>query len=368
MLKHSFKNNQKKFTKSVFAITALILFYVINTASAYTPTRIKDVVNFEGIRENLLVGYGLVVGLNGTGDNLNNSNFTMQGLTDFLGRMGVNVKGANLKTKNVAAVTITAYLPAFARQGSKIDINVSTIGDAKSLEGGTLLATPMLGADGQVYAVAQGSLSVSGINALSKEQIGVISKAITTNAFIPNGAIIEKEVDFQLNSLNKVNLSLKNPDITTAVNLADIINDRMGNNIATAIDPSTISLEVTDEYQNNVVGLLAKIENIIIKTDHVAKIIIDEATGTIAIGENVKISSIAISQANLSISIVESKTQNKDQKEKLRGSELRLVDTGTNLKQLVEGLNALGVMPRDLITILQNIKAAGALQADLEVR
>jgi flagellar P-ring protein FlgI len=330
------------------------------------PNRIKDIVNFEGIRENILVGYGLVVGLNGTGDNLTNSNFTNQGLNDFLSKMGVNVKGANLKTKNIAAVTVTATLPAFARQGGKIDINTSTIGDAKSLVGGTLLATPLLGADGEVYAVAQGQVSIAGFESISNRP-SVTTRAVATNGFITNGAIIEREIDFQLDSLSKIKLSLKNPDISTAVEIANIINSAFLTNIAKAIDPSTVELQVNDIYKNNVVGLLAKIENIEINTDTRAKIIIEESSGTVTIGENVRISPVAVSQGNLSVKIEPSESKNKKKAEE-RGSQIREINQQSTLSQLVEGLNALGVMPRDLISILENIKASGALQADIEVR
>lgn len=333
------------------------------------PNRIKDIVNFEGIRENILVGYGLVVGLNATGDNLNNSNFTNQGLNDFLSKMGINVKGSNLKTKNIAAVTVTATLPAFSRQGSKIDVTTSTIGDAKSLVGGTLLATPLLGADGEVYAVAQGQVSIAGFEALSNKS-NVTTRAVATNGFITNGAIIEREIGFNLDSLNIINLALKNPDISTSVEIANIINSSFSDNIAKAIDPSTVELKISSEYKNNVVGLLARIENIEINTDTVAKVIIEESSGTITIGENVRISPIAVSQGNLSVKIGagDDNPKKKKNEEKERGSQIRVIEPQSSLSELVEGLNALGVMPRDLINILENIKASGALQADIEVR
>jgi flagellar P-ring protein precursor FlgI len=304
--------------------------------------------------------------------------------------MGVNVKGANIKTKNVAAVTVTANLPAFARQGSRIDIHVSTIGDAKSLEGGTLLATPLVGADGDVYAVGQGAIAIGGFKAMGADgKAGpgsVISKGVATSGFISSGAIVEKEINFDLSSLRKMNMSLINPDISTAVDIARIINDRMGDSIAKARDPATISLEIPDYYDNDVVGLLAKIENIEVKPDSVAKVIIEESSGTIVIGENVRISPVAIAQGNLTITIKQNdKVEQPDpfapnaattmvildqnvNVDEDRGRMMHVLDGGTTLKQLVDGLNSLGVTPRDLITILQNIKAAGALQAEIEAR
>ena len=374
-------------------LTGLVFLLIITSVNskASVPTRIKDIASFEGIRDNLLVGYGLVVGLNGSGDNLNNANFTQQGLTDFLSRMGVNVKGANLKTKNIAAVTITANLHAFARHGSRIDVNVSTIGDAKSLEGGTLLATPLLGADGYVYAVAQGSISIAGFKAIAKSGV-TISKGIATNGFITNGAIIEKEIDFKFNSLKSINLSLNNPDISTSVDVARIINERLGDDIAYALDPSTINLAIPDDTDGGAIGLLARIEKIQVRPDTSAKIVIEEASGTIVIGDNVRISPVAIAQGNLTIKIEDSSSvsqpnpfiSNASQPNiktvvttksaisttasEDRGNNLRVIEGGSSLRELVEGLNSLGVQPRDLITILQNIKTAGALQAEIETR
>jgi flagellar P-ring protein precursor FlgI len=361
------------------------MFTLPNKIEASNPSRIKDIVTFEGIRDNLLVGYGLVVGLNGTGDNLSNSNFTKQGLTDFLGRMGVNMKGASFKTKNIAAVTVTTNLRPFSRQGTRLDVNVSTLGDAKSLEGGTLLATSLVGADGEVYAVSQGSVSIGGFQAIAKSG-STISKGVVTNGFIANGAIVEKEISFKLDSLTSLNISLNNPDISTAVNIASIINDRLGEELAKATDPATINLKISNYSGDNIVQLLAKIENIEVRPDTIAKIIIDEASGTIVIGENVRISPVAIAQGNLTIKIDESDqvsqpnpfapnaaqtlvvTQSSINIDDQRGSKIKILPSGTNLKSLVEGLNSLGVSPRDLITILQNIRASGALQADIETR
>jgi flagellar P-ring protein precursor FlgI len=345
----------------------------------------------EGIRENLLIGYGLVVGLNGTGDNLTNSVFTQKGLADFLGRLGVNTKGANLKTKNVAAVTVTASLPPFSRHGSRIDVSVSTMGDAKSLQGGMLLATPLLGADGQVYALAQGPIAVGGFTVTGNSG-STVSKGVPTNGQIAQGGIIEKEIDFSLNSMNTINLALRNPDISTAKVIAATINRKIKNKLlskedifaATAIDPGTVALKVPEIYKGDVMELLADVEQLRVLTDQVARIVVDEASGTIVMGENVRVDTVAIAQGNLTIRINEEpyisqplpfsegetammeKTfiEVKEDDE----SRMTILDGGATLGELVAGLNALGVGPRDLITILQTVKSAGALQAEIETR
>lgn len=340
-------------------------------------------VSIEGIRDNILVGYGLVVGLNGTGDNLNNASFTQKGLTDFLERLGVSTRGANLKTKNIAAVTVTATLPPFARHGSKIDITISTLGDAKSLEGGTLLATPLLAADGDVYAVGQGSVSISQFSPLANN-VKTRNKSVTTNGFVTNGAIIEKEINFNLNSLKKVNLSLHNPDITTANQIASKINRALGPNYAKALDPATVALIIPEDSGESVMDILSSIEQIKVYPDQAAKIIIDEASGTIVIGQNVSISPVAISQGNLSLQVNNYLPPDPSfpfaqidgglipgvarQPAAQRGEKIVTLDQAVTLKEVVDGLNSLGVSPRDLITILQNIKQIGALQAEIEVR
>jgi flagellar P-ring protein precursor FlgI len=360
----------------------MIIVTFIDISPVYAA-RIKDIVAIEGIRENVLVGYGLVVGLNGTGDNLNNSIFTQKGLIDFLERLGINTRGANIKTKNIAAVTVTANLPPFSRQGSKIDIAVSTLGDAKSLQGGTLLATPLVGADGEVYAVAQGQLAIGGFQAASKNNNTTVNKGVATNGMIPSGAIVEKEIDFNINNLKVIKLALRNPDITTATQLAETINSFLREDSARAHDPGTVELSIPPEYEGNVLRLLSIIETIEVNPDTAAKIVIDEASGTIVMGENVRISTVAVAQGNLTITIEENPTvtqpnplsqgvttitPNPTIKTDENGKQLAVLESGTTLKQLVSALNGLGVGPRDLITILQNIKSAGALQADIQTR
>ncbi|MBQ4874915.1 MAG: flagellar basal body P-ring protein FlgI [Rickettsiaceae bacterium H1] len=313
--------------------------------------RIKDIVSFEGIRDNLLMGYGLVVGLSGTGDNLRNSAFTKQELEDFLSRAGINSKGANIRTKNIAAVTVTATLPAFIKNGKRVDVMVSALGDATNLTGGVLLVTPLLGADGEVYAVAQGEISLSSIE--PKPRSNAVNKGVKTSGFIVGGAIIEKEIDFSLDNMEVINLSLNNPDISTATYIADIINERIYSGIAKAGNPSNVAMRIPESYRDNVMGLLTKVEQLQIKPDNSAKIIIDESLGTVVMGSDIRINKVAISHGNLSVNIADNVTE---------------LETGASLYDLVNGLNALGVSMRDLISILRQVKNIGALQGEIIVK
>lgn len=383
----SFANSSAIYLRKLrsFAIFVLILLLVSSflfVTKAHSASRIKDIVYFEGIRENTLLGYGIVVGLNGSGDNLKNSPFTEKGLSQFLSKLGINSAGTNLKTKNVAAVTITGNLPAFARSGSKFNVTLSTLGDAKSIEGGTLLAAPMLGADGNVYAVAQGQISSGGLitNASTSNST---SKGVPTSGSIINGASVEREIDFSLDSMKELKLALRNPDISTARRVAEGINEVIGQESSTAIDPGTVVLRVPSIYEKNVVGLLSDIEQIIIVPDHIARVVIDEASGTIVIGEDVKIDTVAVAQGNLMVSIkndtiVEDNLFSTDQasasstapvnNNKKPGNGLAVIQQGTNLRDLISGLNALGVGTRDLVNILQTIKSAGALHAEIDTQ
>jgi flagellar P-ring protein precursor FlgI len=286
----------------VFITWFLIIFFVVSSASA--ASRIKDIVTFEGVRDNMLIGYGLVVGLNGTGDRLNNNAFTEQSLIAFLERQGVNTRGQNLNTKNVAAVTVTASLQAFARSGSRMDVDISAMGDARSLEGGMLLATPLYGADGEVYAVAQGPIAIGGFQA-DGDSGSSITKGVPTAGHIPNGAIVEREVEFALNAMDLLHVALRNPDITTARNIAEVINLRLGEDAAFMMDPGTVSIDIPITYENNVTALLADIEQLTVETDQLARIVVDEASGTIVIGEDVKIDTVAVAQGNLVVRIDE---------------------------------------------------------------
>jgi flagellar P-ring protein precursor FlgI len=362
------------------ALTAAVCFAPPLAPAANAASRIKDLANVEGVRENQLIGYGLVVGLNGTGDTINNSPFTRQSITAMLERLGVNIRGQNLNLKNVAAVMVTANLPAFSTQGTRIDVTASALGDAKNLTGGTLLVTPLLGADGNVYAVAQGSLAISGFAA--QGEAASITRGVPTVGRISNGAIIEREIDFALNRLTQIRLALRNPDFTTSKRIAAAINDFLGSPTAEPIDPATVQVTVPKQYTNNVVALLVEIEQLQIEPDLAAKIIIDERSGVIVMGRDVRVSMVAVSQGNLTVTISEAPQVSQPlpfargrtvvtPRSRVGvvedGKKLAVVQEGVSLQQLVDGLNALGIGPRDLITILQAVKAAGAIQADLEV-
>ena len=353
-------------------------------APALGQARIKDIVDFDGVRDNLLVGYGLVVGLNGTGDSLENAPFTQQSLVGMLERLGVNTRDqlAKLKTKNIAAVIVTATLPPFSRQGTRIDIAVSAMGDAKSLLGGTLLVTPMLGADGEVYAVSQGQVVVNGFSADGDGQSVV--KGVPTAGRLPNGAIIERELQFELDSMERVRLNLRNPDFTTATRIAQSINAFIGGSGAAALDPATVEVAVPANRRGKVVAMMTDIEQLRVTPDQPARVVVDEQSGVIVMGENVRISTVAIAQGNLTIRITETPQVSQpgafsevgtttvvdrteievDEEAEQR---LSVLPAGVTLQELVDGLNALGIGPRDMISILQAVKAAGALQAELEV-
>jgi flagellar P-ring protein FlgI len=371
----------------MFRVLALFsTLMLFSFSNAFAESRIKDIVTFEGVRDNMLMGYGLVVGLNGTGDKLTNTAFTEQSLIAFLERQGVNTRGTSLKTKNVAAVTVTARLPAFARTGSQIDVTVSAMGDARDLTGGTLLATPLYGADGEVYSVAQGAISIGGFKAANDTASSTISKGVPTSGMIANGGVVEKEVNFALNDMAELKMALRNPDITTAQSLATAINEQIAPGLATVSDPGTVVLSVPGAYHNNVTKLLADIEKLSVQTDQVAKIVIDESSGTIVMGENVRIDTVAVAQGNLVVKIQETPVISQPNPLAPDGAQtvtaqqtnitvddggskrLAVMPRGATLKDLVAGLNALGVGPRDLITILQTIKAAGALQAEIQTR
>ena len=350
-------------------------------APAYAAAaRIKDIVDIEGIRENQLVGYGLVVGLNGTGDSLNNSPFTKQSLQSMLERLGVNTAGENVRTANVAAVMVTANLPAFSTQGSRMDVSVAALGDSDSLQGGTLLVTPLLGADGEVYAIAQGPVSINGFKA--EGDAATIISGVPTTGRISSGAVIEREIDFKLGSQTSLRLALRNPDLTTARRIALAVNDFIGVPTATPEDPSTVRLTLPRGFNGNIVDLLTDIEQLIVETDQNAKIVIDENSGIIVIGKDVRVSSVAVAQSNLTVTIAENPTISQpaplsqgvtavqpstELSANLSQTALAVVNESVTLQELVDGLNALGIAPRDLIAILQAIKATGALQAEIEV-
>lgn len=355
-------------------------FSVVPAAQA-ASSRIKDIASIEGVRQNQLVGYGIVVGLNGTGDTLNNSPFTKQSGTAMLERLGVNIRGANMRTANMAAVIVTANLPPFSAQGTRIDITVSSLGDAKSLQGGTLLATPLLGADGEVYAVAQGSVAISGFSA--EGDAAKITRGVPTVGRVAGGALIEREIEYALKAQKTIRLALRNPDFTTARRMAAAINDFMGADTAEPVDPSTVTIQPPPNYRGNMVQLITEIEQLRVDPDQGARVVIDERSGIIVMGKDVRVSTVAVAQGNLTVTVTEQPAVSQpaplSQGQTVvvprtgvsvttgEGNKLALVKEGVTLRELVDGLNALGIGPRDLIAILQAIKASGALQADIEV-
>jgi flagellar P-ring protein precursor FlgI len=372
--------NYRALKQAVAAILiATSLFAPVAPAQAATA-RIKDIVNVEGVRDNQLVGYGLVVGLNGTGDSLNNSPFTKQSLQAMLERLGVNTRGETMRTGNVAAVMVTANLPAFSTQGSRLDVNVASLGDASSLQGGTLLVTPLLGADGEVYAIAQGDVTINGFKATG--DAATVISGVPTTGRISSGGLIEREIGFKLGAQRSLRLALKNPDFTTSRRIALSINDFIGVPCATPEDSATVQLTLPQNFNGNIVDLITDVEQLVIETDQPAKIVIDENSGIIVMGKDVRVSTVAVAQSNLTVTIAESPQVSQPQplsngdtttvprtdlNVNMVNSDLALVKESVSLQELVDGLNALGISPRDLIAILQAIKASGALQADIEV-
>jgi flagellar P-ring protein precursor FlgI len=356
---------------------ALLWGMQIRTAEA---ARIKDIASFTGVRTNPLFGYGLVVGLNGTGDNTK-TQFTVNTLSNLLENLGVHVDPTQVKVKNVAAVMVTAKLPPFAKPGSRVDVEVSSIGDAKSLEGGNLLMAPLQGPDGRVYAVAQGPVSTGGFS-VSGGSGSSVQKNINTTAFISGGAMVEQDVPIEYANMQQLDLVLKTPDFTTASNTAAAINSALGPGSAQAVDAGTIKLQPSGRFQGNLVDMMTQVEALDVPTDVPAKIVINERTGTIVMGENVRILPVAIAHGNLTVQISEQKQvsqplpfsqgqtavtpQTNIQVQEGKAS-LSMVGGGATIGQVIQGLNAIGATPRDLISILQAIKAAGALQAELEI-
>ncbi len=365
-----------------FALVAgPFLFADIQQSWAKT-SRIKDIVDIEGVRENQLVGYGLVVGLNGTGDGLSNSPFTEQSLIAMLERLGVNVRGENMNTGNVAAVMVTATLPPFSNQGSRIDVNISALGDAKSLQGGTLLVTPLIAADGEVYAVAQGEVNISGFSAEGEAES--VTQNVPTAGRIPSGAIVEREINYDLEEQQEVRLALRNPDFTTSRRIAQAINGFTGTQLASAENSASVILKRPADYQGSITDLITDVELLPVQPDQPAKVVISERSGVVVMGADVRVSSVAIAQGNLTLKITETPQVSQanpfaDQGETVvvprsdvsanigEDVKLAVLDSGVTLQELVTSLNKLGVKPRDIITILQAIKTAGALQAEIEV-
>ena len=357
--------------------TALLLLLLSSPAFA-EPVRIKDLVEFDGVRGNDLVGYGLVVGLNGTGDGLRNSPFTEEIMANLLERLGANVTGEEFRPKNVAAVFVTATLPPFARAGSKLDVTVSAIGDAKSLQGGTLVMTPMNGADGQIYAVAQGGLIAGGIAV--EGQAARVVQGVPTSGNIPSGARVEREVAFDFAGLDSVRLALRSPDFTTAERIETVINQEFGRPVAAMLDAGTVSVTIEGGSPAHV---LARVEGLTVDPETRARVVVDQRSGTIVIGEDVRISPVAVAQGGLTLRVTEAPMASQPNPfsqgetilvprtdasiEQKPGTGLAQIDGGTSLSEVVAGLNALGVAPNDMIDILKSISAAGALHAEFVV-
>lgn len=351
-------------------------------APVMAQSRIKDIADVEGVRDNMLVGYGLVVGLNGTGDTINNSPFTEQSLIGMLERLGVNVRGQTLRSRNIAAVMVTATLPPFSSQGTRIDVSVASLGDAKNLLGGTLLVTPLMGADGEVYAVAQGAVAVSGFSA--QGAAASVTKGVPTAGRIAGGAIVERSIDFDLRDLGSMRLSLRNPDFTTAMRVSEAINRVFGPTASRAADPANVVVDVPQARRADLVGFIRDVEQLRVTPDQPARVVIDEASGVIVIGDNVRISPVAVAQGNLKVTVTETPQVSQPnalsqggqtavvprtniQVDEGGDKKLAVLPAGVTLQELVQNLNALGIGPRDMISILQAIKAAGALQAEIEV-
>jgi flagellar P-ring protein precursor FlgI len=376
----SLESGNKKRNKSmrIILICFLLLTAFCLQGTVVHAERIKDVARFEGVRDNQLLGYGIIVGLDGTGDK---GNAAAISIINMLTRMGITVSSSDLSTKSIAAVVVTSTLPPFAKPGMKIDALVSTIGDAKNLQGGTLLLTPLKGPDGKVYGLAQGPISIGGFSA--EGDAASVQKNHPTAGKIPEGITIEREPVFSLGNGNDIRLFLKKADFATADEISKKINIALKGRYASTIDPSAVRLVIPVDYKSNVVGLIARVDTLDVKIDMPAKIVINERTGTVVIGENVRISPVAIAHGSLAIEINEKSLVSQPRPFAPIGAETKVVPrtgiavteqksslvpvSGVTLGDVIKALNVLGVTPRDLISILQALKSAGALQAELEI-
>ena len=364
------------------ALSALLLAVTMALPAGAQSIRIKDLVEFDGVRGNDLLGYGLVVGLNGTGDGLRNAPFTEEIMSNILERLGVNVTGEQFRPRNVAAVIVTATLPPFARSGGRIDVTVSAIGDADSLLGGTLVMTPLTAPDGEIYAVAQGTVIAGGVSATG--EAATVIEGVPTAGVVPAGGRVEREVDFDFSSMTQVRLALRDPDFTSAARIEAAINREIGGGVATMLDAGTVLVDIGRTGRASAAHALSALENVTITPEQKARVVVDQASGTIVLGSSVRISEVAVSQNNLTMRIEEApvavqpnpfadgetvivpRTGVALQEE--AGPGLALVQGGTSLSDVIAGLNALGVSARDMIDILKSIKAAGALHAEFVVR
>lgn len=364
----------------LFAL-ALCIMSLASSAWA-TPIRIKDLVEFDGVRGNDLVGYGLIVGLNGTGDGLRNAPFTEEIMVNVLERLGVNVTGEQFRPQNVAAVIVTATLPPFARQGGQIDITVSAIGDADSLLGGTLVMTPLTAADGEIYAVAQGAVIAGGASA--DGDAAEVVQGVPTAGVIPAGARVEREVEFNFTEMSQIRLALRAPDFTTAARIEVAINSEFGRGVAAMLDAGTVLLDIGATRSPSPAHAITRVENILVEPEARARVVVDQRSGTIVMGEDVRISRVAVAQGNLTLRIREAPVavqpnpfaegetvvlpRTDAELVEEPGTGLAEIPGGTSLSEVVGALNALGVSPRDMIDILSSIEAAGALHAEFIVR
>lgn len=368
----------------VYFRTLVVLFTFVISFSAQMlsaqSVRLKDLVEVDGVRGNDLVGYGLVVGLNGTGDGIRNSPFTEEIMANLLERLGVNVAGEQYRPKNVAAVFVTSVLPPFARVGSQIDVTVSAIGDAKSLLGGTLVMTPLNGADGQIYAVAQGTIIAGGISA--EGQTSRVVQGVPTAGSIPSGARVEREIDFNFADVSVLRLALKTADFTTAARVEQVINASVGRGAARMLDAGTVSLNL-NSIGGSPAHAIARIESLTIEPATRARVVVDQRSGTIVIGSDVRISQVAVAQGNLTLRVEETPMVVQPNPFSLgeavvvprsfaeietNGTALAELNASTSLSAVVAGLNALGVLPHDMIDILKSIHSAGALHADFVIQ
>ncbi len=363
------------------ALAVLTLSLLVQPAIG-SPIRLKDLVEFDGVRTNELVGYGLVVGLNGTGDGLRNSPFTEEIMTNILERLGVNVSGEQFRPRNVAAVLVTATLPPFARTGSSVDVTVSAIGDAQSLMGGTLVMTPLNAADGEVYAVAQGGIIAGGVSA--EGDASRVTQGVPTSGMIPSGGSVEREVAFDFTSLEDLRLALRTPDFTTAARIESAINSEFRQGVAVMLDAGTVHIDISATGMPSPAHALSRIENIYVEPEQRARVVVDQRSGTIVMGADVRISRVAVSQGSLTLRIDETPVaiqpnpfaqgetvvvpRTRASIETETGIGLAEIGDGASLSEVVAGLNALGVAPMDMIDILKSIKSAGALHAEFVVR
>ncbi|WP_376875770.1 flagellar basal body P-ring protein FlgI [Albirhodobacter sp. R86504] len=365
----------------MWKIVIALLLAVLPSLASTAPIRIKDLVEFDGVRGNDLVGYGLVVGLNGTGDGLRNAPFTEEMMSNILERLGVNVTGEQFRPKNVAAVLVTATLPPFARAGSQIDVTVSAIGDAKSLLGGTLIMTPLNAADGEIYAVSQGTIIAGGVSA--EGDAAKITQGVPTAGVIPAGARVEREIAFDFTTLDTIRLALRSPDFTTAGRIENAINSEFGRRVALMQDAGTVAVDIATANMRSPAHVLGRLENIPVEPERRARVVVDQRSGTIVMGQDVRISRVAISQGNLTLRIQETplaiqpnpfaegetvvvpRTEASIVEEP--GTRMAELPDTSSLSEVVAGLNALGVSPRDMIDILKSINSAGALHAEFLV-